>query len=66
MHCVWLSAVAFSISIPKTHRNGVTCKDMRSICFTVQALLSHEDLVKFRTRFCERFLQYGECNFGDK
>ncbi len=31
-----------------------------------QALLSHDDLVKFRTRFCERFLQYGECNFGGK
>ena len=22
--------------------------------------------MKFRTRFCERFLQYGECNFGGK
>ena len=30
------------------------------------ALLSHDDLVKFRTRFCERYLSYGECNFGGK
>ncbi len=30
------------------------------------ALLSSDDLVKFRTRFCERFLQFGECNFGGK
>lgn len=30
------------------------------------ALLSTDDLVKFRTRFCERFLQFGECNFGGK
>jgi serine/threonine protein kinase len=30
------------------------------------AQLSSDDLVKFRTRFCERFLQYGECNFGGK
>ena len=28
--------------------------------------LSSEDLAKFRTRFCERLLQYGECSFGDK
>jgi serine/threonine protein kinase len=28
--------------------------------------LSTDDLVKFRTRFCERFLQFGECNFGCK
>lgn len=28
--------------------------------------LSTDDLVKFRTRFCERFLQFGECNFGGK
>lgn len=30
------------------------------------AHLSTDDLVKFRTRFCERFLQFGECNFGGK
>ena len=30
------------------------------------ALLSTDDLLKFRTRFCERFLQFGECNFGGK
>ena len=28
--------------------------------------LSAEDLAKFRTRFCERLLQLGECSFGDK
>jgi serine/threonine protein kinase len=30
------------------------------------AHLTYDDLIKFRTRFCERFLQFGECNFHDK